>query len=110
MEYCACKKVLMLLDEWNKAGEANYNLRKDLIEAIWEASRDQYIDFFKNKDEVLKITQYDNLRDFIDYLEDLEVSFAEEEAEYEIGRSEAMAEFIYENGYEEFANGGFTYE
>ena len=106
MRYCATKKLLILLKEYEKDKDNGY-LEKELISTIHEIGKYDYIDLYEYSHECLEELHFNDIKDLIEYLEYLPVEIGENQAERAIARSEAFGDYIYENGYDSFMQGGF---
>lgn len=120
MKYGLCKKITFLLCEYFY-DKRNRELEDELCEAIHDLEQENWWDLKSNFDECIQVLQnipaeYDfckpyswveNVDDLINYLRYLPVSIGEDQAEREIARAEALADYLYEEGYDEFMLYGF---
>lgn len=120
MRYGLTKKMTFLLYEYHF--NSNGAIEKDLCNIIHELERQDWHDLRCNYEECLQALHniptnrdtplYSWVKDcnhFIQYLEYLPVEIAEEQAERAIARSEALSDYIYENGYDEVMRHGFSF-
>lgn len=116
MNYITSKLTFLLYEYYYN--KENSFLEKDLCDIIHKFEKRDWIDL--NFDKCINILQGINPKysekpyswvkseeEFIKYLEYLPVDIAENQAEREIARSEAIGDYIYENGYDSFMMGGF---
>jgi hypothetical protein len=106
MRYGVVKKLLILLNEY-KYDKDNEYLENDLIKVINEISKYNYVELYEHSQECLDQLSFGDIRDLINYLEYLPVEIGENQAERGIAYSEAIGDYIYENGYDTFMQGGF---
>lgn len=122
MEYGLTKKLTFCLIEYvfrDEYDDESILIENDLCSIIHQLEKEDWRDLYMNYDRSLNVLhniQYNNrflyswinnIEDFISYLEQLPVIIAEEQMEREIARSEAINDFIYENGYREYMLHGF---
>lgn len=122
MEYGLTKKLTFCLIEYvfrDEYDNESILIENDLCFLIHQLEKEDWRDLYMNYDKSLNVLhniQYNNrflyswinnIEDFISYLEQLPVIIAEEQMEREIARSEAINDFIYENGYREYMLHGF---
>lgn len=122
MKYGLMKKLTFLLIEQAYTGEYDEGigeLERDITNVISELGHREYYDIYRDFPEAKKVLMkienkyghpYHWLttpEKFIDWLEELPVIFAENQCERGIARSEAIGDYIYENGYDEYLLGGF---
>ena len=120
MNYGLCKKLTFLLAEFYY--KSDIMLEKDLCQVINELENQDWYDLRMNFDDCMTVLQnlpskfkrkpygwVNDVENFIEYLEYLPVEIAEEQAERQIACSEALGDFIYENGYDEVIKNGFGF-
>lgn len=122
MEYGVIKKLTFLLIELAYIDQYNDNigeLEKDITELISELAQRDYYELHRQFPQMKKVlrnveTEYgkpyawiEDVQGFIEHLEYLPVEFGENQCERGIARSEALGDYIYENGYDDFMIGGF---
>ena len=111
-------------------GSRNIKLMKDLDSILddLQISKDgeyDFWDFYANGEECLRIVNnikgrngdnvfdFNSVLEFTKYLKDLHSHLSEDicldEMEYSISRSEALGDFMYENGYDSYFNGEFQF-
>lgn len=118
MEYGLTKKLTFLLCEYVYA-EEHRELENDICKIIHQLEQEEWYDLYNHYNECIAVLQslrneygrpmyswIHNIKDLIEYLEYLPVEIAESQMERQIARAESMADFIYENGYDEYITSG----
>ena len=118
MKYGLTKKLVFMLYEYHY--ESNYLIEKDLCNIIYDLEQEDWNDLRRNYQECLGALQqipskynkqlYCWVKDcdhLIQYLQNLPIVIAEEQAERQIAYAEALGDYIYENGYDEYMAHGF---
>ena len=119
MRYGLCKKLVFLLTEYYYDSE-NSMLEDDLCDVINKLSKRDYYALRIHFDECLEALQsikpkynekpyswVKNEEDLIKHIEYLPVEIGENQCERAIARSEALGDYIYENGYDYFMTHGY---
>lgn len=120
MEYGLTKKMVFLLYEYHF--NANNDVEEDLCRVINQLEAQDWYDLRYHHKECIQalhnistkhdMQSYNWIQDcnhLIEYLKYLPIHIAEEQGERAIARSEALGDYIYENGYDEVIKNGFIF-
>ena len=106
MKYNPAKKLIILLEE-HKKDPSNKYLEDELCKTIYELSKNEYTDLYRNSSECLKTLPFEDMDALISYLEYLPVQIGENQAERAIANAEAFHDYIYENEYDSYMTEGW---